>query len=62
MNLTPAEWEVLRLVADGKPNKVIARELGKAPVTVRDQVESILKKLGVPNRTAAAVEYLKAKI
>ena len=62
MNLSPAEWKVLSLVAKGKPNKVIARELGKSHTTIHDQVESILRKLGVENRTQAAAVYLKAQI
>lgn len=62
MNLTQAEWAVLAKVAEGKPTKVIARELCKAPVTVRDQVNSILEKLGVENRTQAAAFYLRAMI
>ena len=62
MNLSPAEWKVLELVAEGIPNKVIARRLGKSLSTVHDQVESILRKLGVENRTQAAAVYLKSKI
>jgi two-component system NarL family response regulator len=62
VNLTQAEWAVLAKVAEGKSNKAIARERGATPVTVRDQVESILHKLGVANRTQAAAVYLKAQI
>lgn len=62
MNLTRAEWQILAKLAEGKSNKAIARERGTTPVTVRDQVESILHKLGVANRTAAAAAYLKAQI
>ena len=43
----------LRLVADGKPNKVIAAELVLSERTVDRHVSSILAKLGVPSRTAA---------
>jgi DNA-binding CsgD family transcriptional regulator len=52
--LTPRELQVLRLVADGKPNKVIAAELVLSERTVDRHVSSILAKLGVPSRTAAA--------
>jgi DNA-binding NarL/FixJ family response regulator len=62
VNLSPAEWKVLSLVAEGVPNKVIARKLGKSYTTVQDQVSSILHKLGVRNRTEAAAVYLKAQI
>jgi DNA-binding CsgD family transcriptional regulator len=51
--LTPRELQVLRLVADGKPNKVIAAELVVSERTVDRHVSSILAKLGVPSRTAA---------
>jgi DNA-binding NarL/FixJ family response regulator len=51
--LTPRELQVLRLVADGKPNKVIAAELVLSERTVDRHVSSILAKLGVPSRTAA---------
>lgn len=61
-DLSPAEWKVLELVAAGKPNKAIARELGKSHTTVHDQLESIYRKLGVGNRTEAAVLFLKAQI
>ncbi len=51
--LTPRELQVLRLVAGGKPNKVIAAELVLSERTVDRHVSSILAKLGVPSRTAA---------
>jgi len=51
--LTPRELQVLRLVANGKPNKVIAAELVLSERTVDRHVSNILAKLGVPSRTAA---------
>lgn len=52
--LTSRELEVLAWVAKGATNKAIALELSLSPGTVRVHVSSILSKLGVENRTAAA--------
>jgi two-component system, NarL family, nitrate/nitrite response regulator NarL len=51
--LTPREQEVLALVADGLPNKAIARELGISEHTVKFHVGSLLGKLGAGSRTEA---------
>lgn len=48
--LTEAEQRVLELVGAGYSNKEIACLLNKAEATVKNQVASILRKLGVPNR------------
>lgn len=53
--LTPREREVLGLVAQGKANKEIARELGIGERTVRTHISSILGKLGLASRTQAAL-------
>ena len=55
LGLTGREREVLTHVARGLPNKLIARELGIAEKTVKTHVSSILAKLGVTDRTQAAV-------
>ena len=53
--LTPAEREVLRLLARGMDNPAIARKLNKSEKTVRNQVSSIFDKLGVRTRVEAIV-------
>ena len=53
--LTPAERDVLRLVARGLDNRTIAERLGKSEKTVRNQVSSIFDKLGVKSRAEAIV-------
>jgi DNA-binding NarL/FixJ family response regulator len=51
--LTPREREVLKLVAEGLPNKTIARELGISEHTAKFHVGSLLAKLGASSRTEA---------
>ncbi|MFC4290989.1 response regulator [Sphingorhabdus arenilitoris] len=53
--LTKRELEVLELIALGLTNKEIARRLGISPATVKAHVERIIGKLGVSDRTQAAV-------
>ena len=53
--LTERETEVLRLLAKGKANKEIARELKVSEHTVKSHVHSVLAKLGVLSRTQAAM-------
>jgi DNA-binding CsgD family transcriptional regulator len=51
--LTRREVEVLRLVACGKTNRAIAKELGLSEKTVARHVHNCLTKIGVPSRAAA---------
>jgi NarL family two-component system response regulator LiaR len=53
--LTERETDVLRLLALGRANKEIALELNIGEKTVKTHVSSILRKLGVPSRTQAAL-------
>lgn len=52
--LTPREREVLSLLREGLPNKVIANRLNLSEVTVKSHLFSIFRKLGVQNRVQAA--------
>jgi DNA-binding NarL/FixJ family response regulator len=52
--LTTREREILEHVALGKQNDEIALQLGLASATVAKHLEHVYRKLGVPNRTAAA--------
>ena len=51
--LTPRECEVLRLLAEGKPNKLIGADLAITEVTVKSHVQSLFRKLNVLSRTEA---------
>lgn len=53
--LTDRETQVLRLLAEGKANKEIARDLTISETTVKTHVSNILMKLDVPSRTQAAL-------
>ncbi len=50
--LTPREWEVARLLADGYANADIGERLGIQEDTARKYVQSLLHKVGVPSRHA----------
>ena len=57
--LSPRELEILRLVSHGCLNKEIARELSLAEVTVKKYVHSVMAKLGVSDRTSAAITAVR---
>lgn len=60
--LTPAEIDVLRLIAAGHANKEIAAKLSVTEDTVKGRVKSILSKLGANDRTHAAMIGVKRGI
>jgi DNA-binding NarL/FixJ family response regulator len=60
--LTQREIEVLTLLADGLPNKAIARQLEISDETVKFHLGSIFGKLGASNRTDAVRQALKRGI
>ncbi len=58
--LTPRELEVLRLLARGLSNRQLAEELVVSEKTVKTHVSSILMKLGVRDRTQAALVAVRS--
>jgi DNA-binding NarL/FixJ family response regulator len=58
--LSQRELEVLKLLAGGRDNVEIGRELVISPKTVKNHVSSILAKLGVENRVQAALQAVRA--
>jgi len=60
--LSPREVEVLRLIAAGRDNPDIAKELFISQSTVKRHVEAILLKLGVENRVQAAVAAVRRRL
>ncbi|HKA39762.1 MAG TPA: response regulator transcription factor, partial [Burkholderiales bacterium] len=59
IGLTERQSQVLTLLVQGKPNKIICRELNLAEGTVKIHVTAILKALGVTNRTQAVIAVSK---
>lgn len=55
LRLTPRQSEVLELLLQGQPNKLIARQLNLSVETVKDHVASLLRVLGVSSRTQAVL-------
>jgi DNA-binding NarL/FixJ family response regulator len=53
--LTDRQRDVLRLLAEGKPNKTIARELDISEATVKVHLVAVFRALGARNRTEAVV-------
>jgi DNA-binding NarL/FixJ family response regulator len=58
--LSERELDVLRLLAAGKANADIARDLYLSPYTVRNHIPSILAKLQIANRTEAAAYAIRS--
>lgn len=58
-SLTARETDVLRLLATGKTNRQIAQELHLSLSTIKGHLERIISKLGVSDRTQAAVRALE---
>lgn len=62
MNLSPRQRDVMRLVADGEPNKVIARELGIGECSVRTHLNILFKRAGAKNRAHAVAMFVRDEI
>jgi DNA-binding NarL/FixJ family response regulator len=60
--LSERELEVLRLIANGKDNAEIARDLFISPKTVKNHISNILMKLQIDNRIQAAVYAVRSGI
>jgi DNA-binding NarL/FixJ family response regulator len=59
IELTARELQVLRLLAEGASNKLIARHLGITPHTAKFHVASIVAKLGATGRTDAVAKAMR---
>jgi DNA-binding NarL/FixJ family response regulator len=60
--LTPQQFRVLKMIADGLLNKQIAYEMNVQETTVKQHVSAILRKLEVNNRTLAGILFEKLKL
>jgi DNA-binding NarL/FixJ family response regulator len=60
--LTPQQMNILRLICQGRPNKIISYELSIAEATVKTHIAAIMSKIKVSNRTQAALLASKARI
>ncbi len=59
LGLTPRQFDVMKLIAEGKTNKEIGQLLDLAEGTIKAHMKVIFKRLGVKNRAAAAIAGLK---
>jgi two-component system, NarL family, response regulator DegU len=53
--LSPRQHEILLLLAEGKDNKTIARQLGISDKTVKNHLTDVFRKINVESRTQAAL-------
>lgn len=57
--MSPRERLILSLIVEGKANKQIAHETGLSETTIKNYLTNLFNKLGVDNRTSAAVWWLQ---
>ena len=55
VGLTAREIKILALIAEGRTDEDVARETGRSVHTIKNQVRSVIRKLGARNRTQAAL-------
>jgi len=60
--LTPRQWDLLHLIAGGRTNTQIARQLGLSEGTVRTHLENIYSRLQVSNRTSAVIRAFPDRV
>jgi DNA-binding NarL/FixJ family response regulator len=60
--LSPRELDVLRLLARGRSNKDVAKELFISQATAKSHVENILRKLGTTDRAGAVAEGFRRRL
>lgn len=60
--LTPQQFRVLKMIADGLLNKQIAYEMNVQETTIKQHVSAILRKLNVNNRTLAGIMFEKLRL
>src|ERR1700679_427049 len=59
---TQREAQVMKLLVDGQPNRVIAEELGIDLATVKKHVGALMRKVGVKNRIELSVQVVNRKL
>lgn len=62
LDLTRRQMEVFKLIVQGRPNKLIARELGVSESTVKSHIKPILKALNVTSRVGAILEVGRQRL
>lgn len=61
-SLTPQQMNILQLICQGHPNKIISYKLSIAEATVKTHIAAIMTKINVRNRTQAALLASKARL